>query len=170
MGVPRLRSKLWRQTLTLPTSCPKRPRRGSHDRGGSGGAFETLDRCNDRNTAIKLGAATGLALIAGAAASVVARSKKLNLRGRALYRFVKFVSPDLSDPAVPRATIEKDCANGPARPPEKLKKNRFQRGSGRRNARLPRAPERVSRKHAEVVLSSWRRVLNRAGFAGGSNS
>lgn len=43
-----------------------------------------------------------------------------NLRGWLLYRFVKLLSPDLSDPKVLRETIAKDRAQGPARPPKKL--------------------------------------------------
>jgi len=71
-------------------------------------------------TWIKAGIVTGAALAIGAGATAIARRRGFNLRGWALYNFVKLMSPDLSDPKVLRQTIEKDRAKGPARPPKNM--------------------------------------------------
>lgn len=63
--------------------------------------------------------ATGAVLAAGLA-GLAAKRNGAAVRGWAFYYLVKLMSPDLSDPKVLRATIEKDRADGPKRPPKKL--------------------------------------------------
>src|SRR3546814_12699878 len=45
---------------------------------------------------------------------------KFNLRGWLFYHFVKFLTPDLSDPKLLAETIRKDRARGPSKPPRNL--------------------------------------------------
>lgn len=83
-----------------------------------------------KETLVKAGVATAAAIALGAGATAIARRRGFNLRGWALYNFVKHMSPDLSDPKVLSKTIEKDRAKGPARPPNKLlKKIDFREGT-----------------------------------------
>lgn len=71
-------------------------------------------------TLIKAGVASGVAVALGAGATTIARRHGFNLRGWALYNFVKLVAPNLSDPATLRKIIAKDRKAGPALPPTKL--------------------------------------------------
>lgn len=63
--------------------------------------------------------AAGAILAAGVLASAAMKNWS-SLRGWAFYYLVKAMAPDLSDPAVLKATIEKDRAEGPKLPPRKL--------------------------------------------------
>ena len=74
----------------------------------------------DRKNSVKPVIATGAILATGALVGLALKRNGAALRGKAFYYLVKLMSPNLSDPKVLRATIEKDRADGPKRPPEKL--------------------------------------------------
>ena len=74
----------------------------------------------DRKNIIKPVIAASAVLATGALASLAVKRNGAALRGWAFYYLVKLMSPNLSDPKVLLETIEKDRADGPKRPPEKL--------------------------------------------------
>lgn len=74
----------------------------------------------DTKSIIKPAIATGAILATGALVGTAVKNNRASLRGWAFYYLVKLMSPNLSDPKVLQATIDKDRAEGPKRPPRKL--------------------------------------------------
>lgn len=72
-----------------------------------------------KKSIVKPALTTGAILATGMLAGAVAKNWP-SLRGWGFYYLVKALSPDLSDPAVLKKTIEKDRAEGPKLPPKKL--------------------------------------------------